>query len=249
MNKYHLGCFTLSGLIFAVLSIVILVALMGFQGNVLFSPGSLNAKSGAPLKGVSSHAELGSKCSACHAPFWQGAGMANLCLDCHNEIVAQQKNPQSLHGALFQGGISGSCWICHPDHHGTTTAVTVVNTAHFPHDKLGYPVPFPLTGAHRVVPCDRCHPNNAYKGAPTDCVSCHPEPSSHVGLFGSTCGQCHTTANWKATFDHPDSCGRVNCLHHDHATCADCHPDNYTTGTCTKCHRDNNPGGGDFRGG
>ena len=244
MDNSRLGCLTRSGIIFAVLTIITLAAVMIFNGNVLFNPGPLNAQAGNPLGGATSHAEIGGHCNACHAPFWSGPGMANLCMNCHADIVTQQLDPQSLHGSLLQGGISGSCWSCHPDHRGTNASLTLVNAINFPHDKLGFPVPFPLTGAHKAVACTQCHVNNVFKGTPTDCASCHPEPASHAGQFGVACAQCHTTSNWNATFNHPNACGRVDCLNHRRATCADCHPVNYTTATCTKCHRNNNPGGG-----
>jgi hypothetical protein len=243
VEKSRLGCLTRSGLIIAVLAILVLSAVLILWGGVLFTPGPLNAQSGKPLGGVSSHAAIGSRCSTCHAPFWDAAGMASLCMKCHTDIAAQQFNSQTLHGSLLAGGMSGSCWTCHPDHRGANAALTFIDPAHFSHANLGYPTPFLLTGAHVGVACTRCHANNIFNNTPRDCASCHPEPASHVGQFSTDCVQCHSTSNWNSNFVHPDSCGRVNCLDHHRATCADCHPVNYSTATCTKCHRNNNPGG------
>jgi hypothetical protein len=171
--------------------------------------------------------------------------MASLCVNCHTDITAQQSDPQTLHGSLIQGGMNGSCWSCHPDHRGTNAAMTFIDPAHFSHDKLGSPTPFPLTGAHIGLACARCHVNNVFAGTPATCASCHPEPASHIGQFNGACSQCHTTSNWNANFNHPEACGRGSCLDHHRATCADCHPVNDSTATCTKCHRNNNPGGGE----
>lgn len=245
MENSRLGCLTRSGLIIAALAVLILSTVTITWGGALFSPGLLNAQAGKPLGGVGSHAALGTRCSTCHAPFWDVAGMADLCMKCHSDIAAQQFEPQSLHGSLLAGGMSGSCWTCHPDHRGANAALTFIDPVHFSHDKLGYPTPFPLTGAHVGVACIKCHANNIFINTPRDCVSCHPEPASHVGQFSSNCVQCHSTGNWNANFNHPNACGRRGCLNHHRATCADCHPVSDSTATCTKCHRNNNPGGGE----
>jgi len=245
VDNSRLGFFTRSGMIIAGLTIVLLSAVLLFHGGALFSPGALNAKTGKPLGGVTSHADAGTRCSACHAPFWSATGMASLCMKCHSDITAQQFDPQTLHGSLLAGGMSGSCWVCHPDHRGSNASLTFINPANFSHDKLGYPTPFPLTGAHVGVACARCHVNNIFINTPRDCVSCHLEPASHIGQFSTNCVQCHSTSNWNADFNHPNACGRGSCLSHHGAACADCHPVNDSTASCTKCHRNNNPGGGD----
>ena len=245
MDNSRPGCLPRSGIIIGGLTIIILAAVLIFLGSGLFSPGPLNAQTGKPLGGVTSHAAIGARCSTCHAPFWSGTGMASLCVNCHTDITAQQSNPQTLHGSLIQGGMTGSCWSCHPDHRGTNAAMTFIDPAHFSHDKLGSPAPFPLTGAHIGLACARCHVNNVFAGTPANCASCHPEPASHIGQFNGACSQCHTTSNWNANFNHPEACGRGSCLNHHRATCADCHPVNDSTATCTKCHRNNNPGSGE----
>lgn len=249
MENSRLGCLTRSGLIMAALTVIILSAILLFLGGAPFLPGPLNTQAGKLLGGVTSHAALATQCPACHAPFWSATGMAALCMKCHTDIASQQFDPQTLHGSLLQGGVSGSCWSCHPDHRGTNASLTFVDPLHFSHDKLGYPTPFPLTGAHVGVACTRCHVNNIFINTPRDCVSCHPQPASHIGQFSTNCVQCHSTSNWNANFNHPNACGERGCLNHHRATCADCHPVNDATATCLKCHRTNNPGGGDGGGG
>ena len=243
MDNSRPGFITRSGIIIAALTVVVLAGLVIFRSNLLFMPGALSTKTGQSLGGVTSHAAIGARCGACHAPFWSTAGMATLCVNCHSDITAQQSNPATLHGSLIQGGMSGSCWSCHPDHRAATAALTFINPAHFSHANLGSPIPFPLTGAHISVACVKCHVNNVFAGTPTTCASCHPEPASHIGQFNGACSQCHSTSNWNADFNHPQACGRGSCLTHHGATCADCHPVNDSSATCTKCHRNNNPGG------
>ena len=244
MENSRFGCLTRSGIIFAIATTVVLAVVFIWQGAVFFSPGPLNAQAGKNVGGVTSHAQIGSHCETCHAPFWSSTGMSTRCLKCHTDVAAELTQPTTFHGALLVNGGSDACWNCHPDHLGATASLIKVDPAHFSHDNLGNP-PFSLTGAHVALACTRCHANNVFTGAPTDCVSCHPEPADHTNQsFSTDCTQCHTTINWNANFNHPDACGRGSCLSHHGATCADCHPVDDSTATCTKCHRNNPLGGG-----
>ena len=293
-----LGCFTASGLIGTVLTLLIVSGLFFINQGILFSPGELNAQSGSPLGGVPSHAATGGQCNLCHVPFWSTASMSSRCIACHTDVAAQWQDPTSLHGALGLTNSLLACRTCHPDHRGATASLTIVdhnlftfkltgahvnvsctschinnvykgtpadcNSCHakqdahsgqfgtncgschstsawkpasFDHSSSG----FPLTGKHASLTCAQCHTGKVYTKLSTDCVTCHPEPSVHAGEFGTNCVQCHTTSNWNATFNHPGGCDG-NCANHRGATCADCHPVNYSTAVCTKCHDSNNPG-------
>jgi hypothetical protein len=106
----------------------------------------------------------------------------------------------------------------------------------FDHDRL----PFKLTGAHRGVQCDRCHPDTtslkALRDTPKDCYSCHRRRDAHKGAFGRDCGMCHSTATWDdAKFDH-------SIFPTDHGseerkpTCRTCHPIAVPAYTCFGCH-------------
>ena len=90
-----------SGIISGILTVLIVVAISLAHGGVLFSPGPLNAKTGASLGGISSHADLGSQCSACHPAFWQPVTQADRCIACHTDITTQQQNPTSIHGLVY----------------------------------------------------------------------------------------------------------------------------------------------------
>src|SRR4051812_12046455 len=84
----------------AVVGVVLLTT-----GETIFSSGPLNAKSrhGVALGGVTSHAEIGKNCAACHAPPWSNETMAGRCLNCHTDIRKQFDTRGSMHGLMPQG--------------------------------------------------------------------------------------------------------------------------------------------------
>ncbi len=242
--KKPYGCLTVPGLATAILVILIVIGVGLAKGGTLFSPGALNAQSGAFLGGVSSHNNLSNDCKACHAFFWQpGASMAGRCVACHADIATQQQDATSLHGILFKDKPSMGCRACHPDHRGAAATLTDMSLADVSHDLFG----FALNGAHASLACEKCHTNNTFSGFAAACSTCHADPAYHAGLFtGMTCDQCHTSTAWipaAFTLSHPDRCGERNCLDHHRATCLDCHPVSLSASTCLKCHDSNNPGG------
>jgi hypothetical protein len=456
MVKKPFGCLTLPGLVTALLTALLVVVVGLVRGGVLFSPGPLNAQSGTALGGVTSHVELSSRCTACHAYFWQPATMADRCMACHVDIAAQRQDPSTLHGDQYKRKPDMTCRACHPDHLGPNHPLIDLSKADVSHEFFGYALTahklqtdgspftcntchvngyskfdqtvctnchqqikadfmqshlqaygenclvchdgidtyghnfshanvtfqltgkhasldcgachtgarsiadlkatpqdcyschakddahqgqfgtgcgachttsgwlpasfdhsvtkfpltgahltltcsqchttadftnlstdcyschakddahqgqfgtgcgtchtttawlpasfdhsvtkFPLTGAHLGLACTKCHANAVFTAIPTDCASCHAEPSFHTGLFaGMTCDQCHNTTAWSpATFNlsHPGGCGEGGCIDHERATCRDCHTVNLSTATCLKCHDTNNPGDG-----
>src|SRR5437879_3020674 len=88
------------GRIAVVVTVGAVVVGVALSGGGMFSPGKLNAQSkgGVQLGGVSSHAELGGKCSACHVSPWSGQTMADRCMACHTDIRGQIDGHQPLHG-------------------------------------------------------------------------------------------------------------------------------------------------------
>ena len=101
MEKKPFGCLTIPGIVTALLTVLVVVVIGLFKGGVLFNPGPLNAQAGALIGSVSSHADLGGRCTACHAYFWQSATMADRCVQCHTDVAAQLQDPSSLHGDLL----------------------------------------------------------------------------------------------------------------------------------------------------
>jgi hypothetical protein len=456
MEKKPFGCLTIPGIVTAVLTGLVVIAVGMLRGGVLFSPGPLNAQSGALIGTVTSHADLSGRCTACHTYFWQSTTMADRCVLCHADVAAQLQDPSTLHGDQLKKKPGMPCRSCHPDHRGVNAALTDMSKVDITHEVFGYSLTahqrqkdgstfacntchvngytifdqavcttchqqidlqymqshlqaygevclachdgidtyghnfdhakvtfkltgkhtpldcgachtgarsitdlkatpqecyschakddahkgqfgtacgtchttdgwlpatfdhsltkfpltgahlklvctqchtsadftslstdcyschakddahkgqfgtdcgtchttdawlpatfdhsltkFPLTGAHAALACTQCHKNGVFTTLPTDCASCHPDPSFHAGLFaGMSCDQCHNTSAWSpATFNlsHPNSCGEVTCINHENATCRDCHNANLSTSTCLKCHDSNNPGDG-----
>src|SRR5579859_5340543 len=89
-----------------------IAAVFALGGGSAFSPGPLNAetRAGAKLGGVSSHAELGGRCSACHGAPWSSTPMAARCLNCHTDVRQEIDAHRSMHGNLSDGM---RCRECH----------------------------------------------------------------------------------------------------------------------------------------
>jgi hypothetical protein len=396
MKKKPYGFLTIPGLITSMVGILVVFGVGMMSGGTLFSPGALNAQAGAPVGGVTSHADLSTNCSACHSAFWQTTTMADQCVKCHTDVAAQELDPTTLHGDQLVKKPGLTCRSCHPDHRGATATLTDLSRIDISHDAFGYALTahqkqtdgsafvcktchvngyvkfdqtvcttchqqinagfmhahlaaygatclgchdgidsyghafnhaavafqltgkhaaldcgachtgartiadlkattqdcaschtkddahkgefgsgcgtchttqgwtpatfdhsktkFPLTGGHAGLACTKCHANAVFTTLSTTCVSCHPDPTYHVGLFTNmTCDQCHTTAAWSpATFNLPHpagNCGDQNCIDHHRSTCNDCHPVSLPTFSCLKCHDSNTPGDGGKGGG
>lgn len=190
---------------------------------------------------------LGTKCDSCHtADSWTtatfdhnlstfkltGKHIAVPCLSCHVNHVLQDTPTDcfSCHASKdAHSGLYGTdCGACH--------STIAWKPATFNHSRVG----FSLTGAHTSLSCFQCHSRGAFGGLSPACVSCHSTPATHAGI-STNCSQCHGTSNWSSNFIHSSGC-EGNCADHQQATCADCHPNNYSTYTCLKCHGSNNPG-------
>ncbi|MFM8272366.1 MAG: hypothetical protein ACKODX_08520 [Gemmata sp.] len=173
------------------------------------------------------------ECQRCHTGSHY-KGTATTCAGCHAE-------PK-----VHLGQFGTDCQKCH----GTDTWRTAAALGGsgpggaFDHSKTA----FPLTGHHSQTDCKKCHVSNTFKGTPTSCVACHPEPKTHLGKFGTDCQKCHTTSDWRlvgfntgggnAVFDHSKT---AFPLTGKHATgdCRKCHADNKFKGTptaCVACH-------------
>ncbi len=179
-----------------------------------------HSKTGFPLTGA--HTTL--QCAQCHV---NGNYKLNntACVSCHLNDYNKTNNPNHA-----QVGFPQQCEVCH-----STTAWIPAN---FDHNKTA----FPLTGAHKTVPCANCHVNNNYQNLPTDCYGCHKkdydnttDPNHKAAGFPTTCLTCHTTQSWQgAIFNH-------TWFPRDHGgakTCSNCHtnPSNYAVFSCTICH-------------
>lgn len=192
MNK-PLGCLTGAGLFAAGLTALALAAVAVAGGNAMFSPGKLNAVSGAQqLGGVASHADLSADCAGCHAAPWSGDMMGDRCMDCHTDMQAELADPTSLH---FSMASSANCRDCHTEHHGAAANLTRNELVGFPHERTGYSLlAHPVDDGEFM--CLDCHVESLRTFAPDTCRICHQLLDSdfaaqHLADFGDDCLACH----------------------------------------------------------
>jgi hypothetical protein len=249
MHKNGYGFLTTSGILAAILTVLVVSGVAMAQGGTLFIPGSLNARTGTPINGVNSHAEISARCELCHAPFWSATSMSDLCEACHTDIPAQWQNSATLHGILHKADPAATCRTCHPDHRGPNAPVTFLDTSNFPHTGLG----FSLAG-HKTIAddtpftCSDCHGQNYITFSQAVCTTCHSLTApaftkSHIQDFGSTCLTCHDGVDsYGHKFDH----NRVTFKlvgKHSQVVCGQCHPNARTIADlrsapqdCKSCH-------------
>jgi hypothetical protein len=206
----------------------------------LLSPG--------PLSRAHASLEGDAHCGDCHSSgkrVDQGA-----CLKCHGDLGARIAAGQGLHGLQYRGQ---PCEKCHIEHLGLDTGQIRWPggaPSRFDHVQAGWP----LNGAHKSTPCNKCHDKVNARGAPTflgaspACTACHKD--KHDGRFGATCTGCHDEVAWNNL--------RLQAFNHDlaqfplrgaHATvpCAKCHfdPPKYVGlkfALCGDCHKDPHSG-------
>ena len=171
-----------------------------------------------------------------------GRHAALKCAQCHvtRSYLALRAECGSCHKDPHNGRLGSDCARCHP----TSTSFKEASRA-FDHSKAA----FPLEGAHRNVPCAKCHPQGQYKGVRhASCTDCHKSP--HKSNVGDDCRSCHTAASWKvASFDHAKT-GTPLAGRHRNLACGKCHVRPPTQARlklrpCAACHKD--PHRGAFR--
>jgi hypothetical protein len=170
------------------------------------------------------------ECQSCHeGNLYKGTQQA--CIACHAE-------PQ-----VHLGKFGSDCASCHSTTTWAGVTLASASLSSFDHDRTG----FKLTGKHKTTDCKSCHVNNVFKGTAKACVSCHAEPTVHLGKFGTSCGLCHSTSTWAGVtlttaslshFDH-DCTGFKLTGKHKTTDCKSCHVNNVFKGTaktCVACH-------------
>ncbi len=225
---------------------------------------------------------LGEDCRSCHNPgTWQDATIDHELTGFVLEASHALADCLGCHVDRLWWGIPTTCIGCHAadDHHagrfgtdcGTCHRPTTWADWSFDHNLAA----FRLTGAHINAPCLACHTGGSFRGTPSACGACHAEPSVHAGMFGTSCGTCHSTSAWlPASYNGPHrfpmnhggaggSCGRCHtggltgytCYGcHDRAEMADKHSDLGDFSNCMACHPtgdkpEEGGGGGDGDGG
>lgn len=229
-----LGCLSASGMAVAAVALVVLLAWTLVAGATPFSPGPLNhASSGRTLGGVSSHADLGNDCAACHTAPWSPQTMGDRCMTCHADVRSEIRSRSGLHGHLIWGTAPPTCRGCHSDHNGPNGALTTVDGRNFPHQLTGFSLAaHQLTGVGSEVTCAGCHPAGLTRFDQATCKECHArlDPRfmrQHSVTFSASCLPCHDGVDrFGANFDHSrlpfPLTGRhvqVACVScHEHAT-------------------------------
>jgi hypothetical protein len=249
MEKKPFGCLTAYGLVSVALTVFIVLAVWLVSGGILFSPGSLNAQAGVTLGAVTSHADLGGRCSACHSAFWRPTTMADNCVLCHQDVVTQRLDPAKLHGNLLVNNPDLTCRICHPDHRGPDASLTDLSRTNIVHNTFGYSL-----SAHQVqvdgssFSCDTCHGNDYNRFDQAVCAKCHLQikadfMTSHLQDYGEKCLACHDGIDsYGHNFNHAKVAFQLTGMHANIA-CGTCHAGarsianmKATPKDCSSCH-------------
>jgi hypothetical protein len=224
----------------AVVALLVLVVLARTARAQLLSPG--------PLSKAHSSLEGDAHCGDCHS---SGKRVdAGLCLKCHADLGARIAAGQGLHGLKYKGQ---ACQGCHVEHLGFGTSQIRWpggGPQGLDHEQTGWP----LNGAHKAAPCNKCHSKTNARGAPTflglsrACTACHKD--RHEGRFGTTCIGCHDETAWSnlrlQDFNHDQAHFQLRGAHTT-VQCVKCHfdPPKYTGlkfALCGDCHKDPHSG-------
>lgn len=195
-------------------------------------------------------ASLGKQCISCHKTDDVHKGhLGNSCADCHT--TSSWKQPKFDHDKKTSFPLNGKheqakctdchkkpadrpskdCYSCHQKddkHKGTMGKMCAQchnekswkSDIKFEHDLTN----FPLLGKHLKIGCDSCHKGKEFKGAPTDCISCHEKNDVHKGSLGKDCLHCHNSVSWKLwQFDHGKQTGFQLEGAHEKLSCGKCH--------------------------
>ena len=250
MGRNRLGCFTFSGVLAAVITLLVIAGVAYARGGLLYNPGPLNAQTGEVLGSVTSHAELGGQCEACHSAPWDSTTMADLCINCHGAIAQQMQSMVALHGAMYQRDPRLECRDCHTEHRGAEAPLTIMQSGEFPHELLGYSLEgHKLTAQREPFTCADCHYDDISTFASDTCDTCHrqmdpPFAQVHLLSFGSACLDCHDGVDvFGKQFNHNVSRFRLIGKHQE-VECVLCHVDarslaDFQTAPqdCYACHR------------
>jgi hypothetical protein len=161
---------------------------------------------------------IGATCEACHEAKSRFRETKDACIDCHEADDAHA------------GTLGIQCGDCHFEKGWIETR--------FDHSATR----FPLSGKHRDVSCNLCHPGDRYEKTAMDCQSCHGLDDVHLGRFGSNCASCHAQEGWKQVrFDHSRDTKFVLRGSHRLAVCNSCHETGASNRKppmeCLSCHR------------
>jgi hypothetical protein len=249
-NTNRLGCLSGTGLIAAIVTSMVIVGYVYAKGGLLYNPGPLNAHGGEVIGGVTSHAEIGGECKACHTAPWESAKMEDRCAACHSDLAAQMQSTTSMHGKMLFDNPDLSCRHCHPEHRGPDARLTEMTDAAFPHELVG----FSLTGhqfkvAREAFVCADCHADDISSIDMQTCDTCHRQidagfMTAHTVSYGLACLDCHDGVDSLVTnFNHNKFTFKISGKHTD-LDCLKCHDNaralvdfQSAPSDCYSCHR------------
>ena len=244
----RLGCLTGTGMVAALITMLVLASVAFVSGGQMFSSGGLNAQTGESVGGANSHAQI-SECEACHAAPWDADKMADRCLACHTEIKEQMLSVAELHGAITRKDPDLACRDCHFEHRGPTASLTEMGEHSFPHEKLGYSLAaHQFKATNEAFTCSDCHGEDIGKFASDSCQTFHNKidiafTQAHIFSFGGNCLACHDGVDrYDDDFDHNSLPFQLTGAHTE-AACTGCHLDareikdlQSTPQDCYSCH-------------
>jgi hypothetical protein len=259
MRSNRLGCLTGTGILAALVTVLVIAGYAYARGGLLFNPGPLNAQGDRSLGGVTSHSQIGRECKACHTAPWEPETMADRCIVCHTNIAGQMRDPETVHGALFQNDPALACRDCHREHRGTDAPLTVMKDVPFPHEVVGFSLSgHQLMAAGEPFACDDCHHSDITTFAPETCDTCHRQMdlgfmTAHGLSFGSACLDCHDGVDrFDENFNHSIFSFQLAGAHAGVA-CVQCHLNARgrvdfaaTPQDCFSCHYNDEPHEGRF---
>ena len=259
MHNSRLGCLTPTGIIAALLTAFFIAGVVFARGGVLYSPGPLNAQAGEAVGGVTSHAETGGDCKACHVAPWEADTMSDRCTTCHVNVAADMRAAASLHGSINHKNPNLKCGHCHPDHRGPDAPLTDASFADFPHEELGFSLrghPQRVTG--EAFACSDCHTQSISTFDLSDCQTCHQQmdaafAQAHVINYGADCLACHDGVDrFGKNFVHDVFSFRLDGKHAQ-VNCVSCHANAHVATDfasapqdCFSCHRSDDAHAGQF---
>ena len=249
-TKSRLGCLSGTGLIAAVITLLAITGYVYAKGGLLYNPGPLNAQRGEMIGGVTSHAETGGDCKACHTAPWESERMDDRCADCHSELAAQIQDVGSMHGKMMNDAPDLRCRNCHLEHRGPDAPLTVMNGAEFPHEVTGYSLDgHQTTVTNEAFVCFDCHGDDVSRFDPQVCDTCHRQVdttfmATHTESYGSICLDCHDGVDSLVSgFDHNEFSFKLTGEHRE-PSCVQCHNVARKLGDfqsisqdCYSCHR------------
>lgn len=259
MQSKRLGCLSGTGILAALITTLAIAGYAYARGGLLYNPGALNAQGSRILGGVTSHAETGSDCEACHTAPWEPLTMADRCTTCHTDIAGQMRDAATVHGTLSHNDPSLSCRHCHPEHRGAEASLTLMDSGSFPHEVVGFSLKgHQLPAARGPLQCGDCHQGDVSRFVLETCDACHRQMdpgfmTAHTLSFGSACLDCHDGVDrFDKSFDHNVLLFKLTGQHTDLA-CVQCHINARGLGDfqgtlqdCYSCHHADEPHQGRF---